>query len=302
LFILKAHYNPEDALRERLGSEIGKNIVNINEVQIFSYTEIESLCPDIAIESQEHNQVFTLHTYIKGEFLDDNLIFRAINEKKHLKNIAYNDHSLAQIAAFNLFINNWDCHRGNLLKDEKTNQFHVIDMDHAFIDNYRHSLATTTDNYLKTIKKRKLSPDIIKALKIFNDTLSRLIDLYSPETVYNLWIQIAVELNLPYNEIIKNNLSIAIHDYFNEIKKVHCCINYLTAKPTLIENISNNVLDASFYSFKKLNTLSKNTLYMGILGASDISCRILKIAFNEADKLNKNIVKLQKKLHTRVVL
>jgi len=296
LFILKAHDNPENALREIIGSTIGESVVNINAVQIIPHSI------DLKEINLQSNLTYTLHTYINGEHYEGNLIFQAISNKYHLKNIAYYDHSLAQIAAFNLFINNWDCHQQNLLRNKETNQFTVIDMDHAFFDNYSRSLATTTQDYLKTLKKRKLSLEKINGLKNFNETLNHLISLYPPDKFNDLWIQQADKLNCSYNTAQMNDLAKNFYYHFNEIKKVHCCINYLTAKPTFIENISNNVLDASFYSFKALNEVSKNTLYMGILGASDISCKILKIAFNEADKLNKNIVKLQKKLHKRVVL
>lgn len=289
VFILKRHAFPERALREIVGSEMGAHVININKVQIFPATiHLKGITSD-------PTEIFTLHTYINGEHGNENLIFQAITDKHHLNNIAQKNFSLAHIAAFNIFINNHDCHCGNLLEDKNNNEFHLIDMDCAFKYDY-YSLATRTKDYLKTLEKRKLSSEKINALKNFNETLHNLINLYPPQEFYNLWLQKADELNYSYNPAVKEKILTALQNHFSEINKVHLHINYLVKKPTLIENISNNILDAPLYSFKKLNKISKNKLYLGVLAASQLSCKMLNSFAHNAQAINKDIIKLQKKL------
>ncbi len=289
IFILKRHDYPERALREIVGAEMGANVININQVQIIpAAIHLKDI-------TSNPNEIFTLHTYINGEHSENNLILQAITNKYHLSNIAQKDFSLAHIAAFNIFINNHDCHYGNLFENKENNEFHLIDMDCAFKYDYD-DLATMTENYLKTLKKRKLSSEKINALKNFNETLNNLINLYPPQTFYNLWIQKASELNYSYDPATKDKILTALQNHFNELEKVHIHINYLTKKPTLIETISNNMLDAPLYSFKKLNKISKNRLYLGILAASYLSCKMLNTFSDNAQAIHKSITKLQKKL------
>jgi len=190
-FVLKQHKDPVKVIREVIASKIGKNIVNINKVQIISHLQ------GIELNS---NMLYTLHEYIIGKCNEENIIHFAICEQKHLEIIAQEDKTLAQIAAFNVYINNFDCHQKNLFRNEETKQFTVIDMDNAF--NGQAPVATVAlHNYgfLERLKENSLSPKEIIALKVFHETLKKLIDQYPPDKIYNEWKGIIDEINSSYN-------------------------------------------------------------------------------------------------------
>jgi len=260
IFILKVHFSIESALCEIIAAEIGKNIINISEIQLLPNT----ICIDGESLEFQHNQIFTLHTFIDGESFFEAPILQAIINEKNLNYITKTDPSFVQIVAFNLFVYNRYCLSDSLLKNKKTNLFYLIDMNYNFeyykneyenptsinynFESYKKEYenpASMMQQYLKTIKKESLSLENIEALKKFNETLNHLINLYPLEKLHNLCVEKAVELQESSYDITDlsfdmknflnfNETNVAITNHFNEIKKIHAHINYLTAANNIV--------------------------------------------------------------------
>ena len=211
-FIIKQHMTPAAVIREVIASEIGENIVNINKVQIISHSSLKGI-------EFNSNMLYTLHEYISGEYDGYVFIKKAINNETHLIEISQNDKTLAQIVAFNMYINNFDCHESNLFKNETTNQFHVIDMNHSFEANIKRPLIHIMYGYLKELSEIGLC-DIIELKSIpsydiydfLDKNLYNLMNQYSSEYLYKK--QIA---DLPKN--LKKNLYVSMYKYGPELTR-----------------------------------------------------------------------------------
>lgn len=82
------------------------------------------------------------------------------------------------IVALDTFLGNADRHGGNLTYDHKTDSFCAIDMDNSF----RHDLSDLAYRHLTQMmheKKNPLSAKEIEALKIYRDTLKKLLKTFS---------------------------------------------------------------------------------------------------------------------------
>lgn len=217
-FLIKYHpRGPKRAIHETLCAQIGKSIgLHINEVEIFAadhlfntfFTEINPLEPyQIGIT--------TLHTRVPGtairsiKKMDKEIcIKKGLRKERHLKSLT-KYMQLCDIVAFDIFIDNTDRHNGNFFFDKKSGQFYVIDMDHGFKnasaliysdqDYCFDTLATRAYHFIKTVQKRSLSSQEIKVLKRIKRNLQILIALYSPELLFDEWMQIAEKAHFSYS-------------------------------------------------------------------------------------------------------
>jgi hypothetical protein len=235
-FIIKNHYWQEYAVAETLAAEIGKEFINTNQVQIVPKNNI--------LNGKKLKNTTTVHTYIEGEH-DNNvhLIYEAITKREHLENIATKHPQLKNIAAFNIFINNRDCHNGNLLLNKKTNQLYVIDFAAAFIPLMESSsfLAARTCNYLQSLNKKELSSEKIKALKHVRKTLDTLSNQYPPEELYKRWIDTSKQANYNPDLCKQKEMNRGIHTNFDETQYLCDQINRLIKNPLSIKSVLRNI-------------------------------------------------------------
>lgn len=138
-------------------------------------------------------------------------------------------------------------------------EFYAIDMDHAFNNILDLSsdkissgceldfilsddlLATRTYNFLEeqkeihlyvhgsASKEKIFSSAEIKALKRVNKVLGKMMNEYTPEKLYNEWMDIAEKVNYTYTPNKKENIKIALEYNFHECRRLHSKIDELTA-------------------------------------------------------------------------
>jgi len=240
--VIKEHTSPSYGVAETLAAEIGKEVINTNQVQIFPPN-------GVVLNGKQISNTTTVHTYIEGKEIKDKpnningLINEAITTREHLKNIATKHPHLKDIAAFNIFINNRDCNNGNLLLNEKTNQLYGIDFASAFIPLSHSSdlLAARTCNYLQSLNKEELSPEEIKALKHIKQTLETLSNQYPPTELYNLWVDISKQAHYNPNSSTQEAMSQSMNTNFNEIQYLCYHINRLIKNPLSIKSVFKNM-------------------------------------------------------------
>jgi hypothetical protein len=208
-FVLKYHpRGPKRAIHETLGAYIGKSIgLNINEVEVFS--------PHDPFTQPSQFGVVTLHSRVPGVQVKDIKdmnheiwIKKGLCDRTHLDSlIEYPE--LCCIVAFDIFIDNTDRHNRNLFFDKKTRQFYAIDMDHGFksantlVDTPHDydfdTLAVRAYKFVKTLTKKRLSSQEIKALKCIQQTLQQLADRHTPQTLFEEWMAIGKKAGVMYN-------------------------------------------------------------------------------------------------------
>jgi len=242
--VIKEHTWPSYGVAEALAAEIGEEIINTNQVQIFPPNSV-------VLNGKKISNTTTVHTYIEGKEIksepnniDTDLIHLAITTREHLKNIATQHPQLKDIAAFNIFINNRDCNNGNLLLNEKTNQLYGIDFAAAFIPQVfmpSDLLAARTCNYLQSLNKEELSSEEIKALKHVRQTLITLSNQYPPTELYNLWVDISKQANYNPNSSTQEEMSRGMNANFNEIQYLCYHINRLIKNPLSIKSVFKNM-------------------------------------------------------------
>jgi hypothetical protein len=242
--VIKEHTWPSYEVAEALAAEIGEEIINTNQVQIFPPNSV-------VLNGKKISNTTTVHTYIEGKEIksepnniDTDLIHLAITTREHLKNIATQHSQLKDIAAFNIFINNRDCNNGNLLLNEKTNQLYGIDFAAAFIPQVfipSGLLAARTCNYLQSLSKEELSSEEIKALKHVRKTLETLSNQYPPTELYKLWVDIGKQANYNPNSSTQEAMRQGMNTNFNEIQYLCYHINRLIKNPLSIKSVFKNM-------------------------------------------------------------
>src|SRR5262245_43218203 len=89
-FVIKQHNEQAKAIRELMGYELGKGIVNIPYATTIAVENISNMV-------LHNNKLLTLHAFIPGYHNERDLILGGITADHHLHNIACNHKSLAQI-------------------------------------------------------------------------------------------------------------------------------------------------------------------------------------------------------------
>lgn len=216
-FVLKYHPRGiKRAIHDALGAYIGKSIgIHINAVEVFSphdpftaqFQHINPLPPS-------QFGVITLHSRVPGiqvkhiKHLNEEIyIKRGLCKKQHLQNITHYM-QLCDIDALDIFTDNTDRHNRNIFFDAATDSFYAIDMDHSFKSAFAlidipheyefDTLATRAYDFLKTVKKGKLSKQEIKALKQVKQTLQKLAQLYPPAALFDEWMAVAHKADYIY--------------------------------------------------------------------------------------------------------
>jgi hypothetical protein len=263
-FILKSHYGDHGPVREKLGTKIAKSAhINVNDVEIFPRgIEGFSSIPT------------TLHTRVPGIQVSDIFeLYRTVRIKEglakkcNLESIVKHP-KLAPIVAVNLFINNPDCHNGNLFFDNQSQEFHLIDLNHAF-DCYSSAfvchtdpayilppdlLATQACDFLENLKEKDLSPEKIHALSSVAKTLEKLIIQYHPTQLCNDWRNV-LQKNRFYDEVEQERTDIMLEYNYHENKRL------LSQLKTIIEDYHKTKRNSTDDIFKPMIIPTQNVEY-----------------------------------------
>lgn len=97
---------------------------------------------------------------------------------------------LCKITAVDTFTANTDRSLNNYLYDEETDSFYAIDFECTFRKNLAHYGCKTLEHMLKN-SREKITSQEYAGLKIYRDTLARLIKLYPPQIIDDYFFAIA---------------------------------------------------------------------------------------------------------------
>jgi len=273
--------NTEPSIHETLGAKVGMDIgININNVKLIP------AC-DTSLQSVDINPhvTKTLHTVVPGKEVNHltlpypvNIQLSAGNATQNLQSLTRH-RNLCQIAALDIYLDNWDRHNGNLFFDETTNQFYAIDMDwifnqiynfsnnthdtdadktvYSFVTNllqsFQHKpfqcdvLATHIHQLLHNVKPEELTPQEMNALREVNAVLQKLQSTYTPRKLFNVWMDIAQQANYTYSIQKQQYIRYLIAYNYCEITKVCAEINRILSDNGIVsyvQRIKDNALIA----------------------------------------------------------
>ena len=235
-FVLKFQDNPLRGILDAFGAEVGKNKVDMNQVQIFPphyfHNKLTLFSKHNLIGTNLHKYTSTLHTYIENDVNKVSPIYKAINNNYQLY-MAYLYKNLAPMIALNIYVNNVDCRDTNILFNSKENKYYLIDMDRCFIqilfpyNNFKtieYDLAQNTSEHLKNTI---LAPHHIEALTCVNTTLGELIQQYPPQSLLELFTKIAQEAEERCDDKNQQEILAEFETYYEKNKLLHSQINTL---------------------------------------------------------------------------
>lgn len=139
---------------------------------------------------------------------------------------------LCRITAVDTFISNSDRNAKNYLYDEKTDTFYAIDFECSFRRNLAHHGCMTIEQMIQNPKKQLTTQERM-GLKIYRDTLSQLIQQYTPRTIHDYFLAIAKKHDTASREQ-EHIVSLYEHKYASTIAD-----NYISCKRlvTLIDTL-----------------------------------------------------------------
>lgn len=287
-FVLKEQSSAEPAIHEKLGADIGANLININQVQLF--------CPNHPLMSSYTNKIATLHTFVPGT-IAENIVDSLGNNTggqnfcgglSHQGQFIWLAHSesMCDIIALDLFINNGDRHQGNYsieLDAANYMRSHAFDMDWMYvtaydIPNVDCALAArihkdinyvTTDftccqltyEFLDRLDKEReeqvWSEQEIKVLKRINETLAKLIAQYPSHVMYKKWMAIAQQVDYDYCYLKKRYIRILIEKNYKDLALLRNKIDTIVARQTdvILEQINNSNPSKMHYVSQKTKQL-----------------------------------------------
>ena len=245
-FVLKFQPDPTSGILDVLGTEVGKNRVDINQVQIFPpYYFKDKFSISIPKLTELYEYTSTLHTYIENDSINlhtyistNNIktspIYKAINNSAQLS-MAYIYKNLAPMIALNIYVNNVDCRESNILFNSKESKYYLIDMDCCFMhifypeagndyQSVEYDLAQYTSN---SLKRMQLDSMDIEALTCVNTTLGELIQQYPPQSLLELFTKIAQEADESYDDKKQQEFLSGFETYYEKNKLLHSQINTL---------------------------------------------------------------------------
>jgi hypothetical protein len=262
-FIIKYHPHTKRAIHETIATQVGETVgININHVEVFPKQSSYFLDSSWYLK----DIVATLHTIVPGceayktSIYEDLTIEGGLSNSRNLETIAQFV-KLSDIIALDIFTNNPDRHCGNIFINQRTKrihaldpdffidqkknpQFYAIDMNYSFsnivfvadTENELHDilfknlLATKAYDFLEEeeIAGKKFLPQEIKALRRVNKVLDKMIKEWSPEKLYNEWMNVADKINYSYTPGTKENIKIALEYNFHEVKRLRSKIDELT--------------------------------------------------------------------------
>ena len=235
-FVLKFQDNPLRGILDAFGAEVGKNKVDMNQVQIFPPHYFHNkllISPQNPIKTNLLKYTSTLHTYIENDVKKVSPIYKAINNNYQLY-MASNYKNLAPMIALNIYVNNVDCRDANILFNSKEDKYYLIDMDCCFIqilypyDNkFKEIEYDLAQNTSESLKYMALAPHHIEALTCVNTTLGELIQQYPPQSLLELFTKIAQEAEERCDDKNQQEILAEFETYYEKNKLLHSQINTL---------------------------------------------------------------------------
>lgn len=246
-FVVKYHpRGPRRAIHDALGAYIGKSInLNINEVEIFSpHDPFSEQFAHINPLTASQYGIMTLHSLVPGTQIKS---IKQMNNEIWIKKGLYRDKQfksicaypkLCKVVAFDIFTDNTDRHNRNIFFDETSRQFYLIDMDHGFksvlglvetsFDDDICTMATRAYDFLKELKKKKLSDQEIKALKKIGKTLQKLALLNPPALIFEEWMALAAKADFTYSLREQKKIRRYLEYQAHEIERLIVLLSVLT--------------------------------------------------------------------------
>jgi hypothetical protein len=237
-FILKFYedHQKEEVFCEYLGSFIGTSLaIPVNKVEI---VKEDSFLKKI----NNGSCLATLHECVPGKELckwfeeapNGICLKGGIISDKHLQCLPLSD-DLCDIMALDIFLNNGDRHNENCFFDEKNVRYYAIDMGDIFLDVQKFPnveskdefffvegkwIAENTYHFLSTLDIKHIAREQKAALKRVGYTLKRLMDFYPEESLCDMWLSVAQEIQYLYTESKKKYLKFFIQKNIYWVSKI----------------------------------------------------------------------------------
>lgn len=245
-FVLKCYGQDqkEEAIGEYLGSCMGVTAeIPVHRVKLM-------IAGSLLAEIDNGTTLATLHARVPGQRLGkwfesaahDIALKGGLISERHLNSIAISD-DLCDIVALDIFLNNNDRHNENCFYDETTSHYYGIDMGDIFLslraianDNQsvdagtheiilqhviqEHVVALENYYFLYTLDPSSISIHQKKALKRMSATLQKLLLLYSPHAIIQMWLAVSHQVGYTYGEYKKIYLGALIKQNIYWVGKV----------------------------------------------------------------------------------
>jgi len=226
--------------REALGAHIANSIdIPANRVEII---------PAYIAFSGKHNKErpATLHTVVPGVKVNKSKKLKPLRiciqqfikpaipkerwglTREVVRSMALHK-DLSRIAALDTFIANGDRHRANFLYDQETDTFFAIDLESAFKKDLAYFGVKFLINLLQDKEKQaQLSAEEIQGLRIYRDTLKRLLSKHTPNSLYQKFLTYVIQAGI-MPRMGRGPVGARVNEYKGSIEK-----NYASCKKLIL--------------------------------------------------------------------